>query len=161
MFDGISVIVANYPISTQTLQRRQNNYRFFKSFLGILNKKIKNDFNNTNVLANRVSLTKFMLRHNIRLNVAAVNWLKNPRLWGPPVWKMLYELAENFSPSKKQLFYTFVSQLGSLLPCAKCGQNFNRLVDQTKTSWNTINSRNEMTRFIKSLHVQVNTLHRR
>lgn len=49
----------------------------------------------------------------------------DPRFWGPSLWSSLLSLAGSAnSQEKRRHFRNLVDELGYLLPCSECAQNF-------------------------------------
>lgn len=52
----------------------------------------------------------------------------NPKIWGPPAWVFLYSIVLNYpdnpSHKEKNIMRDFFMSLGNILPCEKCGKNY-------------------------------------
>lgn len=58
----------------------------------------------------------------------------SPRIWGPPAWETLYNIAyslpENPSAEIKEKYKMFFMALKYVLPCEKCSDNFQEHVEE-------------------------------
>lgn len=85
----------------------------------------------------------------------------HPRIWGRDMWRSIHYIAlgypvHNPSVDIKQSYISFFSVLGSVLPCAKCAQHYNRHLTSYPLE-PSLTGRAELFRWTVDLHNGVNT----
>jgi hypothetical protein len=80
-----------------------------------------------------------------------------PCVFGPPLWMFLHLVSfsypENPDQNTKQNIYNFFKNLGSVLPCSECRTHYEQNFKNLESS---LNSRDELTKWVYDLHVLVN-----
>lgn len=85
-----------------------------------------------------------------------------PCVWGPALWHFLYTAAFNYpvhpQDEDKDVYGAFVLNVGKILPCRKCRDNFSPHVKGALLACNyeALLSRDKFSRFIHDLHTRVN-----
>lgn len=51
------------------------------------------------------------------------------KVWGPPAWLFLHLITLNYNPERKHQHLLFFKSLGSTLPCGKCRENYNYIIN--------------------------------
>ena len=81
-------------------------------------------------------------------------------IWGPPLWFSLHTMSFNFpmNPTKEEKiqYYDFFKNLGNILPCGACRNNYKLNLKQLKFSKKHFKNRDMLSRFVYDLHELVN-----
>jgi len=60
-------------------------------------------------------------------------------VWGPYIWKVLFYLCADYyfntSKGKQEALRVQFDILSALLPCSKCRDSYNDMVDKKKLEW--------------------------
>lgn len=89
------------------------------------------------------------------------------KVWGPPIWFFLHSSAlaypkkiNNNNPehiAKKKSMFSFLSNLGNILPCPVCSVSYNNYIKQPELSiWEHLDYRADIVHFIYKIHEKVN-----
>lgn len=82
------------------------------------------------------------------------------KVWGPVAWMFLHIVAQNFDPSKKGMkdgYFAFFRNIGNILPCGACRNNFNRITKSgpLKLDRSVFSSRRKLCFWLFRLHNRV------
>ena len=59
-------------------------------------------------------------------------------VWGPAAWLFLHCIALNYQTKQKRVYKLFFKNLGGVLPCGSCRDNYHRTITRHKRSdWQT------------------------
>ena len=81
-------------------------------------------------------------------------------IWGPKAWDFLNCVAfsypeKNVSLTKKNKTKAFFENLGGVLPCPKCGNDYSGLIKKYPIDYN-LDNRNDLPRWLYKIHNLVN-----
>ena len=83
-------------------------------------------------------------------------------IWGPPMWHFLHTMSFNYpvNPTKqdKKKYKGFLNNLGKILPCKHCRQNFKKNLKAANYNDKIFNNRLKFSKFIYKLHNTVNVM---
>lgn len=143
-------------------ENKNNNIDFI--FIENINNMI-NDYNKNNI--NNELQTK--IGNNI---IEYANLYTNPKLlllskngfsgkcWGPGLWKFLHIVSFNFplnpTQEQKMIYYQFVQDLGKILPCKICRDNYSTNLKNVDFDIKQFENREIFVQFIFNLHNEVN-----
>tara|TARA_B100001093_G_scaffold64713_1_gene54618 strand:+ start:1766 stop:2479 length:714 start_codon:yes stop_codon:yes gene_type:complete len=116
--------------------------------------------NNNNDSFNNVKKELFDNMHDV-LNMKT-------QVWGPPAWFFLHSMAmaypKKINPNNpehiriKNAMFTFLSNLGTVLPCTICGISYSNYIKDSNLSVEKyLNSRADLSYYIWLIHEKVNT----
>lgn len=82
------------------------------------------------------------------------------KVWGPVAWMFLHIVAQNFDPKKKGMkagYFAFFSNIGHILPCGACRDNFKRITSKgpLKLDYGVFSSRRRLSYWFFKLHNRV------
>jgi len=82
-----------------------------------------------------------------------------PVIWGPHGWKFMHYVTlgypDNPSQSEKQNYKDFFMSLQTILPCAKCAQNYKQNLSEYPID-NHLESRDHLVKWLIDIHNKVN-----
>ncbi len=80
-------------------------------------------------------------------------------IWGPDFWKVINHVTTNYpdNPTNedKTTHYDFFNNIGKVLPCNKCRNNYQTHFDNTELN-NGLNSKNDLINYVINFHNKVN-----
>lgn len=89
------------------------------------------------------------------------------KVWGPPTWFFLHSMAMSYPKKidennaehlqKRNSMYSFLINLGDILPCPICGTSYTSYIREPELSvWEHLDSRANLIEFIYKIHNRVN-----
>ena len=79
--------------------------------------------------------------------------------WGPPAWYFLHAITLNYPKNPtyndKMNYMNFFKSIGYVLPCPKCGMNYNKNIQENPID-NHLNSREDLIQWLINIHNNVN-----
>lgn len=83
-------------------------------------------------------------------------------IWGPGLWHYLHTMSFNYpvNPSlkDKHYYYTFMKNLGYVLPCVYCRNNYKINIKNIPLTKNVFSCRDSFSRYVYNLHEHVNEM---
>jgi len=81
-------------------------------------------------------------------------------MWGPAIWHFLHTISFNYkvdpSEADKQHYFNFITDLGYVLPCDICRNNYKQHLVDAKFSMKDLKNRHTFSCFVYRLHKKVN-----
>tara|TARA_B100000780_G_C21126269_1_gene457092 strand:- start:246 stop:824 length:579 start_codon:yes stop_codon:yes gene_type:complete len=75
----------------------------------------------------------------------------NPKIWGPPTWNLIHQLAYNYDESLKDNYQLFFDHFKDLIPCINCRISYNNIINRYPINLNNKQSFIEWTIQIHNL----------
>jgi len=83
-------------------------------------------------------------------------------IWGPPAWHFLHCISFNYpvKPDKHQKkdYYNYVINMGKILPCKYCRENFKNNVKKSGFTYKSMENRETFSKAMYDLHENVNEM---
>tara|TARA_B100002052_G_scaffold299027_1_gene334813 strand:+ start:4053 stop:4517 length:465 start_codon:yes stop_codon:yes gene_type:complete len=81
--------------------------------------------------------------------------VKNPSIWGPPIWDVLHYLTFQYSPlsQSKNMRLLFTKHLPNLMPCRKCRDNYKEHIKKIPLR---LESAESLSKWLVKIHNLVN-----
>lgn len=83
-------------------------------------------------------------------------------VWGPSLWHSLHTISFNYpvkpTNEDKKNYYLFFKQLGKVLPCKYCRDNYIKNIQSVKLNKDTMKNRDTLSRWLYNLHEHINTM---
>lgn len=76
-------------------------------------------------------------------------------VWGPAAWLFLHCIALNYQNKQKRVYKLFFKNLGGVLPCGSCRDNYHRTITRHKTlrlTNDVFRSRESLSMWLFKLH---------
>ena len=87
-----------------------------------------------------------------------------PNIWGPHAWFFLHSVTlmypEHPNEQEKQHYYNFFNNLGNILPCIICRENYKNHLIKYPLKQN-LNTRNDLHIWLVNIHNEVNKIHKK
>ena len=151
---ALALLVAGYDKLLASDRTRLEAHRFFGAvgqYLG-LEDFVKPDWKETK----RRSRLRIWAKE---VGIKIVKAERAPTKWGPPVWSFLKELAGSLTTENKDVLWTILANLGSLLPCPKCRKHYPDLLDSAR--WALVTNSNDAVKYVKWMHSKVDKRERK
>lgn len=83
-------------------------------------------------------------------------------VWGPSMWFTLHLISFNYpgkpSLKQKQEYFNFFKNLGNILPCSYCRQNYKKNIKTVKLNMSVMKNRNTLSLWLYKLHNEINKM---
>ena len=84
----------------------------------------------------------------------------SPSIWGPVFWKTIHMIGATYprKPTEKDKndYYTYFKNLGNILPCSTCRNNYNKHIQEMGFGLSNLLNQETLFRFTFDLHNIVN-----
>jgi hypothetical protein len=104
---------------------------------------------------------KFVLYFFIVL-LLYITIVMNPQIWGPPAWFFLESVVkvypEHPSELEKQHYKDFFENLGNVLPCSACSNNYKIHLQKMPLTPLVLSSRANLVKWLIDIHNEVNRI---
>lgn len=107
------------------------------------------------VVAQAFSYEAFLVQSANRIHLPVD--ISSPKIWGPPVWKLIRETADVFRIRRKKKIIRWFRILSTLLPCETCRANFSRILIQSTPRAAAISNKEEYQDYLDYLKSQVDS----
>jgi len=83
-------------------------------------------------------------------------------VWGPPMWHFLHTMSFNYpvkpTDKDKHIYMNFIKNLGDILPCKYCRENFKKNMKEHPINIEDMKNRKTFSMYIYKLHNVINTM---
>ena len=83
-------------------------------------------------------------------------------IWGPPFWHILHIISFNYpvnpTEEQKQHYYNYFENVGNILPCIYCRNNYKNNLKSTNFSMDVFKNRGSLSFWVYSLHNHINMM---
>lgn len=86
----------------------------------------------------------------------------DPNIWGKHGWKFIHYVAQGYPDEPenedKEIYKNFFMNLGKILPCFKCRNNYYSHLKTNPINHTVLQSRENLEKWVVSIHNQVNQM---
>ena len=83
-------------------------------------------------------------------------------VWGPSLWHSLHTISFNYpvnpTQQEKVQYLSFFKNLGHILPCKYCRDNYKNNLKKIKLNMNVMKNRDNFSKWLYDLHEEINTM---
>ena len=83
-------------------------------------------------------------------------------VWGPSLWHVLHTISFNYpvnpSAEDKKNYYNFMKNLGNVLPCGACRNNYKDNLKKIKLTKEVLENRKAFSKWVFKLHNHINQM---